>query len=78
MGRELKISKSHCQAGVVVDEFGPEGGRFGHALGFDSPSGLHRAGLFFGQEKGNQHWTYYAQRSLSLYGSKAYDSFVPS
>lgn len=51
MGRELKISKSHSQAGVAVDEFGPKGGRFGHALGLDSPSGLHRAGLFFGQKK---------------------------
>lgn len=75
MGRELKISKSLRQA---VDEFGPKVGRFGDALGLDLPSGLHRAGLFFGQKKAISNWTYYAQRSLSPYGWKAYEIFVPS
>lgn len=55
MDRRLQISKSHRQAGVAVDEVGPKGGRFGDALGFGSPSGLHRAGLFFRQKKGYQH-----------------------
>lgn len=76
MDRRLKISKSHRRAGVAVHEFGPKGGRFGDALGLDSPSGLHRAGLFFRQKKAISMDILCAR--LSLYGWKAYDSFVPS